>query len=56
MSCVDEMFALYKKGCPDGVDADGPYWYLPNDRKTHDFSELYEADRQYRKSLFQSKK
>ena len=50
------MDAWNKRFNPDGVDADGPYWYLPNDRKTHNFSEWYEADRQYQKSLEQLKK
>ena len=56
MSCVDEMFAMYKRGYPDGVDSDGPFWFLPNDRKTHDFSEWYEVHRQYLRSLEQLRK
>ena len=33
------MKRVWKYYQPDGVDIDGPYWYLPNDRKTYDFNE-----------------
>lgn len=41
------MSRFYKEWRPDGFDADGPYWIMPNDRKTHDFQEWLEADKKY---------
>lgn len=36
---------------PDGEDCDGPYWFLPNDRKTHSYKEWLDADRAYWESI-----
>ena len=36
---------------PDGVDIDGPYWYLPNDRKTYNFNEWLREDEEYQKAI-----
>ena len=35
----------------DGINNDGePYWILPSDRKTTDFTEWLQEDDEYRKS------
>ena len=36
---------------PDGEDCDGPYWVLPNGRKTYDYKEWLDADRAYWESI-----
>lgn len=41
------MKRVWKYFQPDGTDIDGPYWVLPNDRTTHDFSEWLREDESY---------
>ncbi len=46
-----ELDRFKKQFNPDGYDTDGaPYWILPSDRKTYNFAEWINADKEYWKN------
>ena len=42
-----ESERIMKMFNPDGYEEGSPYWILPNDRKTYDYKEWLEADKDY---------